>query len=279
MKNNKKNRLFTFVTLGILAILVARLVNKQSEGLLEKYSSYIVYPLLCFQHSIIDPISQWFTKKQTLAEQAVTIKNLINERDDLMAEAIELRSKLYYTEQIKELDEDNKKLSDLVVCKAQIIVKSFSEHGHYFFIDVGSNQGIKPDMIVVHKQSLLGKVSQTYPWYSKVIAITDESCKVGACSINSKTTGIHEGSNNLERTQLQFVSHLEKIEVGDCIISSGKGLIFPQGLALGQVTSCTKNDLYYSIDVKPSADLSKIDYCTVLDRSKTTLVLSNMRPH
>lgn len=276
MNHHKKNRYFTIIAIAICVLLVTHLWFKQPVGLLEKYSSYVIYPLLRIQHCIVDPISQWLSKKQTIAEQSAMINNLVNERDDLLAEAIELRSKLYYIEQMKEINDDNKNLAELTVCKAQIIVKSFSDHGHYFFIDAGTNQGIKPDMIVVYKQSLLGKVTQVYPWYSKVIAITDESCKVAACCVNSKTTGIHEGSNKLECTQLQFVSHLEKIEPGDHIISSGKGLVFPQGLSLGQVVSCTKNDLYYVIDVKPSADLLKIDYCTVLDRSKTVLFCQNV---
>jgi rod shape-determining protein MreC len=138
-------------------------------------------------------------------------------------------------------------------------------------IDAGSSKGVEKDMVVVYKHCLVGKVTEVYPWYSKVVAITDRTCKVAVQCVNQKTTGIHEGTNDLGATQLKYVSHLEPIEVGDYLISSGEGLVFPRGLGVGQIVSCAQSGLYHVIEVKPLIDMQKIAYCTVIKRGASML--------
>lgn len=243
----------------------------QSPGMLEKYSSYAVYPFVALHHRFVEPVAQWIANRRTAAELEQSLAAIKAERDELMAESIELRSELRYKEDIKELVESNKPLADSVVCTAQIIAKNFSDNAHYLLIDAGSSKGISKDMVVVFKQCLVGKVSEVYPWYSKVVPITDRTCKAAAICVAKKTTGIHEGTNSLTATQLNYVSHLEPIEVGDYLISSGEGLVFPRGLGIGQIVSCAQDGLYHVIEVKPLVDLAAINYCTVVQRGKIDL--------
>jgi rod shape-determining protein MreC len=269
--NRKRRGLFFWILLGVVIAVAVRIWYKRTPGVLEKYSSYAVYPFLALHHTLIDPIVQRMAKHRTIAELERSLTQLQAERDELMAESIELRSELRYNADINELKEPDKSFADAVVCTAQIIAKSFSADSHYILIDAGASKGVEKDMVIVYKQCLVGKVTHVYPWYSKVVLITDRTCKVAVQCVNQKTTGIHEGKNDLCATQLNYVSHLEPIEVGDYLISSGEGLVFPRGLGVGQVVACSQSGLYHVVEVKPLADMQQIAYCTVIRRGAPAL--------
>ena len=48
------------------------------------------------------------------------------------------------------------------------------------------------------------------------------------------------------------------------VLSSGTGLLYPQGLCLGTITSFAKNDVDYAITLKPLIDLEKLEYCFLI---------------
>jgi len=264
--SGKKRGSFFWILMIICAVLVTRLWYTRSPGALERYSSYALYPFLVLNHRIVEPTRNWVAKRHTMQQLEEAVAGLQTERDDLMADVIELRSQIRYAADIKELIESNKPLADSTVCVAHVIAKNFSDQGYSLLIDAGASRGVEPDMVVVYKQCLVGKVTEVYPWYSKVVTICDSTCKVAATCIASKAIGIHEGRNDKDLTALNYVSHLDPIRVGDYIISSGQGLVFPRGLGIGKITACRQEGLFYIIDVKPFVDVSKVEYCAVVRR-------------
>ena len=270
MNRRKKGFLFWLLIAVVLALLF-RIWYKRSPGMLERYSSYAIYPFIVVHNRVVEPVKHWMFKGYAASELEKSVAALQTERDELMAEAIELRSELRNRADIKEIEESNKPLADSTVCIAQIIAKNFSDDAHYLLIDAGSSKGIMQDMVVVYKQCLVGKVTEVYPWYSKVVALTDRTCKVSACCLQTKTVGMHEGKNNLGSTSLNYVSHLEPIQADDYLISSGEGLVFPRGLGIGQIVACVQDGLYHVIDVKPLVDFKKINYCAVIQRGKSVM--------
>jgi len=151
-----------------------------------------------------------------------------------------------------------------------IIFKHISEQAHYVLVNQGAAHGIETGMVAVYNNCLVGKVEEVYPWYCKVVAITDRSCKVAGYCESTKSAGIHVGSNQLSLTSLERVSHLEKVNDGDLILSSGEGLVFPQGFALGRIKEQKKEGLWYQIGVEPLIDLSKLSYCMFISKTVTS---------
>lgn len=153
----------------------------------------------------------------------------------------------------------------------QVIAKHFSDEKHFFFIEGGENIGVKVDMIAVYKNCLIGRVTEIFPYYSKVTLITDANCKVAAFCKDSKVRGIHEGQCKLNETKLSYVYDsnvdLQKtIKKDDLVISSGEGLIFPRGFGLARVIECRKKDFHVDIFLQPLVDLKEIDYCCLVTR-------------
>jgi len=65
---------------------------------------------------------------------------------------------------------------------------------------------------------------------------------------------------------LRYVSHLEDVKMDDMLLSTGDGLIFPNGFALGKITKIEQGGLFYDIEVKPSLDFHTLRYCTLLTK-------------
>jgi rod shape-determining protein MreC len=229
--------------------------------------------LLRVQQAFVEPILQWKNRSLSIAELEKKIEDLQKKYDDVCAENIALKGLHQYVHQTDELRSFNKRYLLTRGCIAQILARHFSSNNQFFLVNAGSIHGIKKDMVAMYGNAIVGKVTQVYPWYCKVCLITDADCKVAAlCFPHGKpskssqkiVTGIHEGINDVAHTSMRYVSHLESVHVGDDLLSSGEGLVFPKGFALGQVIAADKGDLFYTISVQPALDFQTLCYCTLI---------------
>ncbi|MDP3889259.1 MAG: rod shape-determining protein MreC [bacterium] len=269
----KKKRLLVFFFLMTFVTYVGYQVHFFAPGVFEHISSYLVYPVLRVQHTLVDSVKTWANQRQKLASLEDTLRALQAERDMLLAQTVSLRSMIDYAHDTKELVECKKGYEDGPAKIAQILVRTFSENEHTFLVDAGSRDGIELDMVAVYKNCLVGRVECVYPWYSKVRLITDKSCKVSAYCAGTDSSGIHEGTNEYEHTVLCFVSHLSNVTNGDLVLSSGEGPIFPRGFGLGHIENSYQEGLYYTIIVKPLIDLKELKYCVLIAKGSNGLAM------
>lgn len=262
-----KKRYRSIVLIGVsccLLLFVAHRVAFFKPGIIEHYSSYLMYPILVVQNSVVAPIKTFFQKRKSVSELETQLKDLQSERDTILAQNIELQGMISFAQDTQELLEFKERYETHQTSLAQVLVKNFSEQAHYFLIDKGSRAGIQKDMAVVYKNVLIGKIHEVYPHYSKVVLVTDQSCKVAAFCADSKATGIYQGCNEAWIAHLNHVSHLSQLEEGEMILSSGDGLIFPRGFGLGKVKSFATQGLFYDVTIEPLLDLRSLSYCYVV---------------
>ena len=251
-------------TIIVIACLAQRTLFFES-GALEYYSSYIVYPALIIQRYVATPIKSYFEKRKNVSDLEKQMQVLQQERDDLLAKNIELQGLISFAQDTQELVEFKQRYTISAVL-AHVLVKNFSEQSHFFLIDRGSKSGVQKDMIVTYKDCLIGKIIEIYPYYSKVLLISDQSCKVAAYCAQSKASGIYQGCNEEWSASLNHISHLSTLEQGELILSSGDGLVFPRGFGLGKIKSFKTKDLFYEVMIEPLIDLHAITYCYVMQK-------------
>ncbi len=261
------------VSLLLLISVVFYFVGYQmvykTTGVAESVASTLVYPFLQMQQSIVKKVSRYkksWQKNHSLQEK---IASLREENSSLLAENVSLHASGHFLENIQELISFKKRYEVQKSLLAQVILKEFSPHEHSLLVDCGSLHGAEVDMVAVYKSCLIGRVEFVYPYYSKVRLITDSCCKVAAYCRSSKARGIHEGSNQ-HYSNLQFVSHLSQLSVNEILISSGEGLIFPQGFGIGRIASFEHDGLYYKIIVKPLLKLEELEYCYLIKKGQET---------
>ncbi len=253
---------------GVICFFIVHRSDSIAPGVVNTTISYLVFPFLCMQTHVVEPLSATFDEWKKITIIQDEYKKLYQERDDLRAELIELQVIKNVFDETAEMREFIHNYETAPVALARILLKQFTPDAHFFLLDRGSVHGVSKDTAVVYKNCLVGKVSDVQPYYCRVTLITDKNCKVASYCHQTKTPGIYEGTCSITEGNLSHVDHLSTVVVGDMILSSGDGLIFPYGFAIGTITSVSKHEgaMHYSVSVAPLLELEALTYCSILPK-------------
>ena len=129
----------------------------------------------------------------------------------------------------------------------------------------GENDGVAKDMAVATSEGVVGRVIEVSRNTAKVLLITDANSAVDVIVQRSRAQGILEGKIE-ETCILKYVQKSEEVQVGDRVITSGLGGIFPKGLVVGTVTKVDRKrpGIFQYIEVTPAVDLSKLEEVLIL---------------
>ncbi|MBZ1348280.1 MAG: rod shape-determining protein MreC [Candidatus Nealsonbacteria bacterium] len=134
-------------------------------------------------------------------------------------------------------------------------------------INKGFKHGLEKGMSVITQEKVLvGKISQVYRNFSRVILISNKD-KVFPAKISEKDIlGTIEGRGNLQMA-LGFIPHQEQVNQGDLIVTTVLDRVFPKGLLVGQVIEIEPGIGHFQqIRVKPIFNLEKIKAVFVISQ-------------
>lgn len=220
--------------------------------------------MLALQRSIAQPVKDYFKKRKSIHALETELAKVQHERDSAVAHVIELNGLISFAQDTQEIVDFKQRYDFNYALLAQVLLKNFTPQCHFFLLDKGSKSGVEKDMVLIYKDCIVGRVTDVYPYYCKALLITDQACKVAAYCAQSKATGIYQGSNQECIGLLDHVSHLCQLEIGELLVSSGDGLIFPRGFGLGTVQSFTRQGLFHQVCVTPIIDVHAISYCYIV---------------
>lgn len=235
-----------------------------SSGSTEKVASYVAYPFIKFQSFIYYPFSKCFSYIQSVEALESKINLLQHEKDSLNAQLIELQSCQSFYQDVKEVIDYAQRYSVKKHLLAQILLCNMSEKEDVIIIDAGSCRGVCKNDIALYKNMIIGRVIEVYPWYSKVALLTDKRCKISAES-KKGIEGICCGANN-GKLDFNFVPHFKDVQVADTLVSTGQGLLYPKGFALGIVTAVESDNVSHFIQAKPLCNAQQLSYVYVVSR-------------
>jgi rod shape-determining protein MreC len=191
--------------------------------------------------------------RQTLAHYARDSARL----SMLESENIRLKEALKFTEQQMQLDEYKYHI-------AEVISESADPFNQTININIGSKDGIKEDMVVVSTKGLIGRVTRVSPFYSSVQLITNLDVRVSSTKAVTTTVqgkenvsfGIIE-SYDRENNYLIMnkIPQDDPMVIGDTVVTSSLGPVFPEGIVIGTVVSREEGDfgLTHTALIKPAA--------------------------
>ncbi|MBT4128163.1 MAG: rod shape-determining protein MreC [Nitrospina sp.] len=148
---------------------------------------------------------------------------------------------------------------------AKVIGYDATQWSKVIFINRGTNHKVQKNSSVMNNAGVIGHVIHSSPNSSKVLLITDGRSAVDSLFQETRESGITVGTGE-NICEMKFVPISAKINLGDKVISSGLGGVFPKGLVVGRVVDIVKQsqELFQDIMVEPSADLSNIEEVIVL---------------
>lgn len=155
------------------------------------------------------------------------------------------------------------------VVAARVIARDPSAWFGTIMIDRGSNSGIELSMPVVTPGGIVGRVIAVSPWTAQVMLITHERAAAGAVVGQlgaSNALGSIKGFGKNGLVEMNYVSGMEKVDVGDYVVTTGQDAIYPSGLNVGEVVSVRPGSATqpHVIYVKPSARLDSLQEVAVL---------------
>lgn len=241
------------------------------SGFLETTASYLTYPVIKLASTASYPVRRFFKKRRSYKKLLEHYTKVLQERNKLLQETIELKATLHYDKTSKDLREFRRRYKLKQAILATVLVKTLIPQEHSMIIDRGSSHGIEEDMVAIYKFQLVGRVSQVFPWYSKITLITDGHSKISAHTNTSNARGIVEGNNIINQCRLRYISHLNPVHNNDLVFSSGQGLVFPQGFCLGKIINVKTEDVCHYVEIEPLVDFKTLEMCYVTNQSKINL--------
>ncbi|MDE2484114.1 MAG: rod shape-determining protein MreC [candidate division NC10 bacterium] len=194
-------------------------------------------------------------------------QSLKEEIRQLRAEVGELReTALEHTRLSRLLQLDNRVDTEAVVVK--VIGKDTTNWFRSILIGGGADRGIRRHMAVVTAEGLVGRVVEVTALASRVQLITDSESGVGVLIQRSRAIGVAAGSQG-GAIQIKYLPLMTDVAVGDRIVTSGMGGIFPKGIPVGKVVQSsrpTNGTLFQSIEAQPYVDFSRLEEVMVLKR-------------
>ncbi len=210
----------------------------------------------------LDGFSSYFTEFDRVVEENKQLKEHIAELEDKVykAEATEGMNEWLYD--YLELRREHTDYS----FEAATITGGGSNYMDVFIIDRGISHNVRADMPVITNEGIVGYVVEAGNDWSKVVTMLESSYAVGAYVERSGELGVVEGDYGLAREGLCVMKYLKAdsdIKVGDRILTSGFGSVYPRDLTVGYVERIETDNNNRSITayIRPAAsvdDLSRV---------------------
>ncbi len=187
--------------------------------------------IIDFTHSIYSN----FDNYRNAAKQNAFLKDKLAKLDNIEEKYIAL---LAENKQLKELlnyaGQSNKNFKT-----TKLLSVSTSPFSSIAIINAGDNEQVKVDDIVSSKDGLIGRVIKTSSNFSKVMLIDDYNSRVPVITAKTRLRAILAKQDNL--IKLIYIDKNRRPEIGEVIYTSGDGIVYPDGIKVGEVSAITSN--------------------------------------
>ena len=205
-----------------------------------------------------------------------TLEDLQNENAELRAELEGYKNLVYDAELI---GEENDFLSsylgikeehvDLLFEDATVIGRESTNYRTVFTLSKGTLHGIEVNMPIITEDGLVGHITEVGATWSKAVLLTETASAVGGYIERSGVLGVVEGTYELRSEGICRMVYIEPdsdIRVGDKVISSGIGGVYPRGLTIGKITEIKMDEASRTLTatIEPAADLDSLSKLMII---------------
>lgn len=246
--------LITIVLVVVSLVIFTLSVQENGTGVFStarNVTQTLVTPIRFVGSLVAAPFSGASNIMRNLTADGETLSELKQENERLSARNVELEESEKTAQRLQELL-DVRSSYNLQSIAARVISGSTDSWTDSITIDKGSASGISPGMPVVNQTGAIGQVLSCSATTSTVRLISDEQSSVSAMIQVSRAQGMLQGS--IDGTlHLQYIRTDQTVNVGDIVVTSGLGGVFPKGLPIGKVSVVEGSPAssYYEITVEP----------------------------
>jgi rod shape-determining protein MreC len=152
--------------------------------------------------------------------------------------------------------------------EARIIDNSVRKRDNMLVINVGSDDGVAPEMGVVSGTGVVGIVSAVTSHYALVMSVLNSHSSISCRLRGTEYFGYlkWKGGSPL-RACMDDVPRHAHIKKGDIVETSGFSAVFPAGIFLGRVAEIknSSDGLAYELEILLSTDLANLRHVSVIN--------------
>lgn len=268
-KSNKKRILF-FVIFITLVLMISSVFFKDSENkVISGFSGTLSYPIVALKNAfswVVNGASNIFVGKDKILEEN---EKLNKENNELKLALLESNKILEENESLKNMLDIKNAYKHFKLKVGKIIYREHDNWSKTFKIDIGSDDGVKLNQAVVHKDGLVGYVSAVEKSSCVVTTILDPSSSVSVNISTINEPAMLQGDLVLKSKQqlrLDFIELDAEISIGDMLYTSGLGQMYPNSIPVGKIKEVIskKNDINRYAIAEPLVDIKKINEVAVI---------------
>lgn len=251
----------------LLAAFVLLVITRAGTGNLEGVREAIVDAVGTAQELILSPVVSF----RRFQDRMDSFMRLEEENLALKAELEKLRPELA---RLKEETFENRRLRALLNFQpdpsfrhlaARVVGSSSSSFSRSLIINAGKNEGVYRDAPALGAGGLAGRVIQSGRRMATVLSLLDINSRAPVVVQRTRIQAIAAGDNS-RLLHLEFVPKEADVNLGDHVVSSGTGGLFPKGLPVGKVLSVEPfgPGLFKKVVVKPAVNFDRLEEVRLL---------------
>lgn len=263
----KKYRMYLVLGGTLLAALVFYSLNLRGKEHANGFER-LVMDFFAPVHNVGARINGYFTDIWSDYVNLVDVRRenrqLRESVKSLNSRVLESREAVLENERLKRLL-DLKSTIKIPSVAATVIGEDSSPWFKTLVINRGAVDGLEEGMPVVAAAGVVGQLVKVAAGSSRVLLLTDHASSIAAVIQRSRARGVVKGKGG-GFCSLEFSLREEDVKVGDTVITSGIGGLYPKGLPIGEVTMVKKGEygIFQVVDVRPVVNISKLEEVLVL---------------
>jgi rod shape-determining protein MreC len=198
--------------------------------------------------------SDFFQSRSSLREENEALERQVRE--------LSLRSM-----RLEALDQENTRLRALVQAPpplvketqlVQVVNEDLGRLRQRLTINAGHDAGLFRSQTIIDSRGLIGQLSQVGPWSSEVMLITDPEAAVPVEVVRSGVRTLAMGTGRDDVIDLPLLPATADVRVGDKLVTSGLGSVFPAGIPVGTIIESRRepDKLLAFASARPAARLA-----------------------
>lgn len=216
--------------------------------------------------STIGNLGRLRERNEALEDELETLRERRLAVADLERENAELRELL-----------DMKERQEFTAAAARVIAEPPGGSRWSALIDLGSDDGVEPDMAVLNADGLVGKIVEVSGSYARLQMVTSPDARYAVRLADGGEVALLSGRGNLP-LELQVIEDSEAtLEAGtDVVTRAFQGGRIPDGLPVGRLQQGGETDRTPAWPVEPVVDFSRLDtVLVVLDQPEAPVELDS----
>jgi rod shape-determining protein MreC len=176
---------------------------------------------------------------------------------------------LHWQQAALNLDAENQELRSLLKAvpktsvsyvTARVIANSGGAFVRMILINAGTEDHVGRGQAAITGEGLVGRLTEVGDRASRVLLINDLNSRIPVTIESTHVAAVLAGDNS-ERPRLLYLPSADAVKVGDRVVTSGEGGVFPPGLPVGVVAAVDSA----GPRVEPYVEMSQLGYVMVVD--------------